>query len=226
MLGLGINYIVKTDQMLINATKNGYKPACVASSLKKHPEVNVSQTCDRVSYNKKTPYDTWYIDWFLNINKVQDIIKNNRPFFTLRLGLDSDSSVEKIYGSLKEILPKHDKYDDLVGITLGFPKYNSMIFNLERYAGMNCENRNNLKTYKMKLQEALNKQDSPYANLDNNEKAGLEKAISEIKKIREFHNSLYDFVLYTKEPEEINRIKKETSQYKKSEKSNSLDISV
>lgn len=226
MFGLERNYIVKTNQLLINATKNGYKPACVASSLKKHTEVNVSQTCDIISYNKKTPYDTWYIDWFLNINKVQDIIKNNRPFFALRLGLDSDSSVEKIYDSLKEILPKHDKYDDLVGITLGFPKYNSMIFNLERFAGMNCENRNNLKTYKMKLQEALRKPDSPYANLDNNEKASLEKAISGIKRIKGFHNSLYDFVLYTKELEEINRIKKETSQYKKFAKSSTLDISV
>ena len=216
MFGLGKNYIVKTDQVLIYATKNGYKPACLIRS--RHPKINY-KNCDVVSFQQiNGDGKVVYHDYLLNRKKVSNIIKNNKAVFTTRLGINPESSIENIYKIIEEKLKTSFQILDLEGMILGFPKQNSMIYNLEKFAGLRAAQRKNPKKFKAKLLEALRKEDSPYANLSTVEKEELENSIKRIGKVKEFNNSLYDFIEYVYEPTEMNRIRQTTAEYKKESK--------
>lgn len=209
------------DEQLIDATIKGFKPACLIGNCTGQPvKMNVPANCDIVSLQRNLKSGvTVYNDYILNINKVSEIIKNNYKLFIKRLGLSPESSVETIYNTMKEILGKmlggSMKFPDLEGILLGFPKQNSMIYALEKFAGLGSEQRNN-PLFKEKLLEAMQKEDSPYANMDKEECEALEQAIQNINKIQEFNNPLYYFIQYVKEPAEIKRIQQSAAGYEKS----------
>ena len=146
------------------ATLNGNKPACFLGAgdgvahLKNNKEFLAK--CDIIINNKDC--------YILNKNKLKEFIKNNKEIYTSRLEMKKDASIDEIYNKLlkSEAFVKGSTSQDLLGITLGFPKYSSMMFNLERIANLSYLNRNNPASYKESLLKVLRGENSPYKNLN------------------------------------------------------------
>ena len=154
----------------------------------------------------------------INKNKVFDIIKQNIDLFIKRLGLNERTNITAIYKRLADALMNRENISDLEGVTFGIPKYNAMIYTLEKTCGLNAKDRKDENNFKQKLIEALHSKESPYANFDEQFIGDLQNAIEKIGKINFFQNEIYDFVLYTDEPAEMQRIAKSTEKYIKTRK--------
>ena len=163
-------------------------------------------------------FDNRYNSYILNREEVFKLIEKNKEVYANRLGLSQENSTEYIYKVLKKALNdgvnrKGEEIDDIVGITLGYPKQNSMIFHLEKCAGIDCELRGNIPEYKAKLLEFFNDEKFPYRNLSDAKIEKLKADIKSIKEIKPFHNAIYDFVQYIDEPQEIKRVTETAENY-------------
>ena len=120
-----------------------------------------------------------------------------------------------MYNTIKNELKTKDAMPkDIYGITLGFPKYDSIIFNLEDSCGLNCRNRQD-SDYKDKLISFLKSEKSPYKDLSLDEQLTIEKAIKSIdqKKLLDssktinLYNGMYCFINFYDDPIEASRLK-------------------
>ena len=165
-------------------------------------------------------FETKHSAYILNKEEVFKLIEQNKEIYVNRLGLCPENSNEYTYRILKKALKEGanrngEKIDDIIGITLGFPKQNSMIFHLEKCAGIDYELRENLPEYKAKLLEFFGDEKFPYKNLSTKKISELRANIENIEEIKPFHNAIYDFIQYIEEPEEIKRITQAAENYVK-----------
>ena len=176
-----------------------------------------------------------YNSYMINKNSAMKIIGQNKEIFTLRLGLHKDTSVDEIYSKMIKKFNDGGRYNhddpknkwtyDLEGMILGFPKHSSMIFNLEVVSeGYPLRRAGDIEQLSSKMLEILNAPDSLYKDLSPKEKNLLTRAIKKMYKGEEFNHidgksyygdSLYTFIKYTDEPEEIQRIANSTYEFEK-----------
>ncbi len=160
----------------------------------------------------------------INKTAVKNIIAENKELFTLRLGLDKSTSIDDIY---KNLISKDGKFiqqagfhngglNDITGLILGYPKFNTMIFELEqRIPDFDYQIRyyKDLTPYKEELLKVLYGENSPYKNMSDEFKAELAEKINGISEIKDSakllggENSPYHFVYYVDEPSEITKIR-------------------
>lgn len=164
-------------------------------------------------------FDKTYNTYILNKDEVMKTIERNREIYTNRLKLHPENSTKYIYKKLKEALKddtgKYGRIDDILGITLGYPKENSMIYQLEKSAGINIESRKSVLSYQKKLLDFFKDEKFPYKNLSKQELNELKQHIKKIRKIKHHHNAVYDFVKFVEEPEEMKRITESVNDYVK-----------
>lgn len=198
---------------------NGNKPAAtiyVKSSQLcgySHPKIDIISEADCTT--------------LLNRAQVKEIIEKNRAIFCNRMNCNPESSVDEIYAKLITAIEScHEPgaIDDIYGLTLGYPRKNTLIHHLTRFA--NEKNGTDycwgelkdaapevIETYKQALRNALKEKDSPYANASPGLVKEVEEAINKISKITSSEEVLIGqerfqptFIMYTPEPDEINRI--------------------
>lgn len=154
---------------------------------------------------------------FVNKPELFKIFERNREIFTKRLGLDINADNEVIYSKIKDelrfkdvIVDKvpHDKLKhDLYGMCMGYPKYNTMIFQLESTGKIPYTLRKNPTEYKKQILTVLHGEKSPYKNLSKEEITRLEKAINNITVPNPLDRSPYEvYVEFTDEKDEFERI--------------------
>ena len=151
--------------------------------------------------------------YILNKAGVLEVIERNKDIYTLRMGLAEDVAPNIIYEELinnkGRYLNSHycSSYQDIVGLTLGYPRYSSMVFQLEKMFGIDgVKQRGNPKLYKKMLLDVLYGEKSPYKNLDKNILNTLEDVIKSYKEIRKSENKYYEYVKFAEEPLESQRI--------------------
>ena len=206
---------------------NGEKPAVLLGGLNETPEPYLdklkSDNID-VFHRVVTLGNGQKRNNTLLINKqsAKRIIGENKELFQKRLGLSESTTVDEIYEKLlsdDSILKDHEESSDLTGLILGYPKYNTMIFRLDKWISdhnimTNVEMRRNpdIEKYKSALKQALEAEDSPYKNMSAEFKNTLLTKIDEIKEVTPsrilFNNDAdgYVFNYTTPEPEELVRI--------------------
>lgn len=214
--------LVRSEAPEFFATLAGYKPATLASNVnglsKIKNNTKFNEIYDVVDVGKDLTY-------FINKKQLKEIIANNKDIYTLRMNLNKKTSVEEIYDTL---IKDGDKYlnsfyggknTDLVGITLGFPRLNSLIFNLEGKVGKSgvdtLKLREQPEMFKTKLLDVLNSPNSPYKNLDKSAKDELKKAIMSYQKSEGVDFKNYKFIKFVDEPKEFERISKNVEAFNK-----------
>jgi len=194
------------------ATLNGNKPACYFSNkqgltyLEKNKEflADFDVICNKQDY------------LIFNKKKLREIISNNKDIYSTRLGLKKDATVEDIYNNLlnPETFNKDASRHDLLGITLGFSKYSSMMFELEQMAQLSYLDRNNPSKYKEVLLKILRGENSPYKNLNKVDYKKLEKCIeSYTGQNISFNKGCYNFVNLANDSKETVRIEEEIRKF-------------
>lgn len=187
------------------ATLSGHKPAWYCdhnfngkidfSKIKLNPEI--AEKYDVVNLPKGSLY-------FLNKEKVLNIIKENKDVYCAELGLNQASDLEDIYKSLLKMLEGEPK-DALFGMTLGFPRHSSMIYELENYLGRDANLRNNIPLLKEKLLKALHSEKSPFANCPKATIERLEKHIKEMDCVGGSNGDIVQYVTFGNEKEAVER---------------------
>ena len=166
-----------------------------------------------------------YNTYALNKKSVMQIIKQNKMIYTTRLGLKSDVKLSDIYQKLKEVLKASEPWNrefhaDLEGMTIGFPKYNSMIFELEHIGGISSLRPT--PGYKDKLLEILHSPTSPYINLSEREFNLLVEKIKQMPQFKSFeelaqkgsyNKGFYHFISFVEETQEFARIEKSVNEF-------------
>ena len=167
--------------------------------------------------------NTIFNSYFINKSELFKTIANNKDIYTDRLNLPINSTIEDIYNALKgQINGQTHLCDDLLGISLGFPRYDSIIFNLEGLYDLR-----KLRTspdFVEKLLETLKDKNLPYRNLSPKRLSALEKAIKNINKQNlidigfkgSYSDGLYSFINFCDDKEELARIATASANFKKS----------
>lgn len=170
-------------------------------------------------WNNET--NNFFNDCMINKKSLFEIIKNNKEIYTKRLDLSKTSSTKKIYNSLINYsINNNGLPNDLFGITLGFPKYDSMIFHID-----NMYNLNNMRQsteYVDNLLKTFKKEDFPYKNIDKKTLNNLIKSIKNINQenfknisLRIYNDGLYQFINFCNDQKELERISRATKHFMK-----------
>ena len=205
-------------------TLTGHKPACIIgmgedlSFLSRIKTKNPLGSQFDFVHLKELGNQTFV----LNKEKILEVISRNKDFYTARLGLANNSSIDDIYNFMLQHKNQvfnctlTSKFSDLVGITLGFPKQSSMMFQLEQLCDLsNLKNikyidelRKEPSLYKKIMLETLNKNKELYKNLSVDEYNGLVRAIENYKpiKTKDIADRYYRYVKLADEPAEFARI--------------------
>ena len=166
-------------------------------------------------------YYSFFNDYIINKKSLFDVIKNNKKLYTSRLNLKKNAPIQDIYEALVDMSKKNNGLpDDLLGISLGFPRYDSMIYNIESIANLPKERCSS--DYISKLLETFKRNDFPYKTKD---KRFLEKLQEAIKNINQenlkdiaikgsYHDGLYSFINYCDDADELQRIVASTAKFK------------
>lgn len=127
-------------------------------------------------------YDAMFL---INKKMVKNLIEEHTELYQKRLGLDENASFDDIYKALiADFSGGKPLKQDLLGVTLGYGKENSMIFALEGYIpGFDPSMRGDLNTFKQRLKEALYSENSPYKDFSDDFKAGLADEIDVMKRV-------------------------------------------
>ena len=207
---------------LFQSTMEGKKPACILAGIDGDLHFLDKGDFDSAIEFAHTQFKTWgkrskiMNTYMFNKNEVLKIIEKNKEIYTKRLGMAKDCKSEEIYERLKHLfsVEKHEcgAFSDIEGLTLGFPKHNTMIFQLENTGDL-FKLRKNPQEYKKQILDVLHSERSPYKDLSHHEVESLERTINSITDIGGFHNIMYDFIKFADEPAEFERIKKTTQQY-------------
>ena len=205
-------------------TLTGHKPACIIGRGEDLSFLSKIKTKNSLGNN----FDFVHLKelnnqtFVLNKEKTLEIISRNKDFYTARLGLGNNSSIDDIYNFMLQHknqvfnCTQTGKFNDLVGITLGFPKQSSMMYQLEILCDVSnlknikyvAELRKNPTLYKKIMLETLNKNKELYKNLSVDEYNGLVKAIENYKPIKTegIADRYYQYVKLADEPTEFARI--------------------
>lgn len=205
----------EAEEFLLVATGN--KPAVLLGSM---PAKLNHKDFDVISFKRYVPLpsgkklvaDQTVI---LNKQKVKEVIEDNFELFQRRLKLDAGSTVEHIYQVLKNksTLEKCQSRDvDLFGLTLGYPKNSSLIFNLAYSRAQG----NAYKIFENKqsagvLKKILMSESSPYKDFDNRFKWDLMAQINKINpkvspEYLKTEGNFYVFNALVEEPSAFNKI--------------------
>ena len=212
---------------------NGEKPAVLLGGMSETPEPcldklksdNIDVFHRVVTFGNGQKRNNTLL---INKQAAKRIIGENKELFQKRLGLSENTTVDEIYEKLlsdDSILKDHEESSDLTGLILGYPKYNTMIFRLDKWIVdhnimTNVEMRRNpdIEKYKSALKQALQADDSPYKNMSEEFKNTLLAKINEITELvpsRELFNNDSDGYVFnytTPEPKELVRIEQSMSQ--------------
>lgn len=205
-------------------TLTGHKPACLIgtgedlSFLSRIKTKNPLWSQFDLVHLKELGNQTF----ILNKEKILEVISRNKDFYTARLGLANNSSIDDIYNFMLQHksqvfnCTQTGQFNDLVGITLGFPKQSSMMYHLEKLCDLsNLKNikyteelRKKPSLYKKVMLETLNKNKELYKNLSVDEYNGLVRAIENYKPIKTggVSDRYYQYVKLADEPAEFARI--------------------
>ena len=134
-----------------------------------------------------------------NKNLVTEIIESNKDVFTDRLNLPADTPIGNVYKKLKTALKQND-YDDLLGITLGFPRKESIIYGLEQGVKKTknidtVELRKDVPKFKEAILEFIDSKDCPYKNPQLKEE--IKEIIYNISNIKPCNKRYYKYIKYT-----------------------------
>ena len=154
------------------------------------------------------------ITFFFNKKAALENIHRNKSFYTQRLNLPKNVSDDDIYKILTgENSPlKNYKERDLIGMIMGFPYKNNLIFKLEDDARVHLSLRKNPEKFKEALIKELHSPNCIYAKFDDAFKKDLEDSIKSITTVRESADLGlpfgYTFINFVDETPEIVRINK------------------
>jgi len=185
----------------------GNKPAVWIRG--KLPEAFAHKNFDLIKFKKSS--DDMIV---LNRNIVKNVIKENFEIYQKRLHLDKNATVNEVYNVLKnpKIFKKclNDAHD-LVGLTLGYPRDCSLLFQLNM-----CDNSKILvdkELAKIDFKKILISKESPYKDFDNGFKNHL---LCQIEKMNSTssteylntpkYSNAYIFNALVEEPEALNKI--------------------
>ena len=171
--------MVGTSEEQFIATLSGHKPAWYCdhgfygkidfSKIKLNPKI--ADKFDVVNLSEGQLY-------FLNKKEVLKIIEENRDVYCAAQGLEQTADVEIIYQTLLRNLEKGNTGHALFGMTLGFPRHSSMVFEMEQILkGSETNLRDNIPLFKEKLLELLHNDKSPFAGYPKETIEMLEKHI-------------------------------------------------
>ena len=154
-----------------------------------------------------------------NKDEVFKVIDRNKEIFTARLNLPSNAQTSTIYEQLRNtlhysVINNHTK--DLLGMTLGYPKYSTMIATLSSVGNIPDGLVKNPAEFKKAILNVLKSDKSPYKNLSQAEKDKLIEAVNNIETIgpNKVGRPIYPFGQFTPEPEEFERISNAVEQFK------------
>jgi hypothetical protein len=214
------------------ATLSGQKPSCIIGYdenlefIEKLKNTKLGQNLDfaHVQINNGQFKNTYVF----NKSELAKIIENNKSLYATRLNLPQNSSIDNIYktfieglknGKISSACSGGENMQDLVGISLGYPRTNSMIFNLERVDDLNYLLRNNNSKFKMTIKDIFNSNKSPYKNLEKKDMDLIKKGIENIniessRNNGAYNTPIYSFVNFVDEPQELQRIEQNTLEFK------------
>ena len=211
------------------ATINGNKPANLIITLNrdtilaiKNGKYNPDIEFVNASYMLPTGTPAYNV-YMVNKPALIKVIERNKDVFTSRLRLSKKATTEEIYTKALDYMGDiNRKFTDIEGMCLGFPKYSSMIFNLEQQIERGYELRTQPEILKKKLLEILYEYGSPYKNLSKKEFKKLEKAIgnisaekfADVTRSGSYNDGLYLFAQYLEEPD-LNIVANSTADFMK-----------
>lgn len=221
-------HILNSDENseIFYPTLYGKKPACLLSCSGKLKVLEKLNLGKNIEFVHTMPYGFSYDTYMLNKKEVMKIIKQHKTIYTTSLGLPKDAKLNDIYKKLKEFINSNPagmyggKHQDIVGLTLGFPKYSSMIFELENVGKIDADLRGTPE-YIEKLLEVLHSSSSPYNDLPKKEIKLLEDKIKQIsaEKLKDIENTggticgYYQYIDFVNEPQEYARIEKAVKEF-------------
>ena len=205
-------------------TLTGHKPACIlgdGQDLSFLTKIKDNAAWgDKLDIVHLAKTNTTYI---LNKEKVLEVIQRNKDFYICRLGLPKESPLEDIYSYMLQHKDKvfncccEGNYQDIVGITLGFPRMSSILFQLEHLTGSNSMFllREDPAQYRKVLLSVLNNNKELYENLSPNEYNEIVQAIRNYVpiKTKTLANKYYQYVKLANEPEEFARIEQSIADF-------------
>lgn len=160
-------------------------------------------------------YKDVIMDFVINKKAALENIHRNKDFYIQRFNLTKTTSDEDIYKILigeNSPLKTRNNNDDIIGMIMGFPRKNNLIFQIERSAGIHYTLRSNPKKYKEALLKELQSPDYAYAKFDDNLKNEVEKAVNSISSIKSAKElglpDQYVFINFVDDVSEIARINK------------------
>jgi hypothetical protein len=204
---------VDTNTMQFFATLSGYKPAWYCAH-----GYNRRVDFSKIKLNSKIAdkYDVIRLPkgglYFLNKNEVLKIIEENKDIYCAGQGLCQSESIENVYKKLLENLEcgridQSSKGEALYGITLGYPRRSSLIFELEnQLEGRRNDLRDNISLLKEKLLELLHSEKNPYKEYPKEVLEMLEKHIKEMTSTGSGSENIYQCVTYGNEEKAVNRM--------------------
>lgn len=177
------------------STISGIKPAAIITSFAGNMEfLNNIPNFDFI-HERKYGYNNSFI---INKKAVMQIIEKNKGIFTSRLNLAPETPTEVVYRVNRNNLFNRANHD-LIGITLGYPPIDCMIFQLGIFSGLNKQ-KTPLSHY---LLHKLYAQDSVYKNLDKETFEQLDRAIRNLKKPKVSRYLSHVYMQYTGKNKEI-----------------------
>lgn len=153
----------------------------------------------------------------LDKKNVKKVIENNLDLYQKRLNLSKYATVDKIYNTIiskKNPLLEKEK-DDLLGLTLGFPRDNSILYNLHHLINKKGKEFNN-----ENFKDIFTSNDSPYKNFSKDFKKhvleqidnmkltedGFGKGSGEYLTTNKMHVNARPFVVFVDEPKAFGEI--------------------
>ena len=150
--------------------------------------------------------------YFLNKQEVLKIIEENRDIYCAGQGLNLSEDIEIIYQTLLKNLERGQiaqgkKGEALYGITLGFPRHSSMIFEMESAINGYQQNlRSNIPLFKEKLLDLLHSEKSPFKGFPKETIEKLEHHIRSMESEDAVSKSFYQCQIFGNEERAIKRM--------------------
>jgi len=150
--------------------------------------------------------------YFLNKKEVLKIIEENKDIYCAGQGLSPSATTEEIYNTLLINLEHGNiaegkKGEALYGITLGFPRHSSMIYEMERIInGCKSGVRENIPLLKEKLLALLHSEKFPFKGYPKETIEKLEKHIKTMNVNDGVNTSICQCHTYGNEEKAIERI--------------------
>ena len=186
------------------ATVMGYKPACTVYD-RDYP----LNYLNRIEYKKPTTIihagrtinPEYFNSYILNRDMVYEINNKDKTLFATRLNLGQNATIEDIYSALVRCLSNNsNSIKDLEGMILGFPKYNSILFQLDDVSRA-LPYRDYPDIHRAKLVSALYDINSPYRKLPADEFNKINQMVQIANVQNAPKNPYFQYVKFVNEPE-------------------------